>query len=151
MATAAMIDDRLQIDGFDPYTWSGTYGVNTDGFRKDTFMDGSYFTQIDETPMNVTETLQNADDPNLDQSGPMYLKTVAASTAPFPAFPARKMEYSDGTTTWYRPGQPWSWSGYGQETRTIFPTFKKNSQGILFWLILLALIFFLVSKFKGRF
>jgi hypothetical protein len=152
MATAAMIDDRLQIDGFDPYTWSGTYGVNTDGFRKDTFMDGSYFTQIDETPMNVTETLQNADDPNLDQSGPMYLKTVAASTAPFPAFPARKMEYSDGTTTWYRPGQPWSWfGGAEQETRTILPTFKKKSQGILFWLILLALIFFLVSKFKGRF
>ena len=51
MATAWMISDDLHINHINPYTWSGAYGVNKDGFPKDLPMDGSYTTQIDETPM----------------------------------------------------------------------------------------------------
>jgi hypothetical protein len=29
-----MIDDRLQIDGFNPSTWTGDFGINEDGFPK---------------------------------------------------------------------------------------------------------------------
>lgn len=108
-----MIDDRLQIDGFNPYTWSGTYGVPTDGFAKNVFIDGSYTSGISDKPMDMTAPIDTPDDPNLNNSGPMYLKTTDVSPAPFRGFPARKFEYPDGTTTWYRPGAKWPWMGNG--------------------------------------
>ena len=111
-----MIDDRLQIDGFNPYVWSGTFGVPKDGFPKTWFIDGSYTTQIDETPMTVTEPIQGADDPGRNFSGSMYLKTAETSPAPFLGYPARKLEYSDGTVSWFRPGAKWPWIGLGGES-----------------------------------
>lgn len=102
-----MIDDQLQIDGFNPTTWTGDFGINKDGFRKDLFMDGSYTTGIDETPMQLNEVGPNMNSTNL--AGNTYLKTAAPSVAPYNPFPARKFEYSNGRITWRRPQLPWSW------------------------------------------
>lgn len=107
MASSFMIDDQLQIDGFNPTTWTGDFGINTDGFRKDLFMDGSYTTGINETPMQVSDIVPVR--PTNDFAGNMYLKTAAPSVAPYNPFPARKFEYSDGRITWLRPQLPWSW------------------------------------------
>ena len=35
MASNLMIDDRLQIDKFNPTTWTGDFGIPHDGFPKD--------------------------------------------------------------------------------------------------------------------
>lgn len=149
MATALMIDDRLQIDGFDPYTWSGTYGVNTDGFPKGVYMDGSYYTQVDETLMEVQDVPEGTDAPEFNNSGAMYLKTAGVNPAPFRMFPARKLEYSDGTVTWFRPGLPWSWMGSrgGQQGRWLQ---EKGLDGIIFWLFIALVAAFLVKRFRQK-
>lgn len=149
MATAWMIDDRLQIDGFDPYTWSETYGVNTDGFRKDTHMDGSYYVQIDETPMEMTpevpESMLN------NNSGAQYLKTASVKPAPYRMFPARKYEYADGTVTWVRPGQPWSWWNRKNPGDAIGRWVHTNgTDNVMFYLALAVLAIFAFSKMKKR-
>ena len=108
MASAALIDDRLQIDGFNAYTWSNTFGVPNDGFYKD-FMNGEYTTQIDETPQVYTDENQDLAHFNpldLNRSGPMYLKEASVNPAPYRMFPARKYEYDNGTVTWDRPDRP---------------------------------------------
>lgn len=107
MASTLMIDDRLQIDKFNPTTWTGDFGINSNGFRKDLFMNGSYVTGIDETPMQVNAVIPVMN--STDTAGNMYLKTAAPSVAPYNPFPARKFEYSDGRVTWRRPQLPWSW------------------------------------------
>lgn len=148
MATAWMIDDRLQIDGFDPYTWSGTFGVNTDGFRKDTFIDGSYYTQIDEVPMEMQDPVEG---PEFNSSGAMYLKTASVNPAPYSMYPARKFEYSDGTCTWYRPDMPWSWMGSGSGDSLGRWMAAKGARGdtLIFYVVLAILAYFLFKKFKN--
>ena len=111
MASAALIDDRLQIDGLDMYTWTNTFGVPTDGFSKSTFMDGSYTRGTDEPPMapqDANPALGHFDPLTLNLSGPMYLKETSVNPAPDRMYPARKFEYADGTVTWDRPGRSWS-------------------------------------------
>jgi len=151
MATAWMIDDRLQIDGFDPYTWSGTYGVNTDGFRKDTFIDGSYYTQIDEVPMEMQDPVEESQSPEFNSSGAMYLKTASVNPAPYRMYPARKFEYSDGTCTWYRPDMPWSWMGSGSGDSLGRWLAAKGTRGdsLMFYVVLVILAYFLYKKFKN--
>lgn len=106
MASTFMIDDRLQIDGFNPTTWTGDFGVSKDGFPKNLYVDGTgYTTGIDERPMVLSEPIAPVD----ELPGNMYLKTAAPSVAPYNPFPARKFEYSDGRITWRRPQLPWSW------------------------------------------
>lgn len=150
MASASMIDDRLQIDGFNPYVWSGTFGVPNDGFPKTWRLDSSYTTQIDETPATYTDPLMGADDPSQNLSGPMYLKTVEPSPAPFLGFPARKLEYSDGTVSWVRPGARWPWVGAGgaPDGYTAKLSWKNQNTTPLFWLALVALAFFLFTKLR---
>jgi hypothetical protein len=146
-----MIDDRLQIDGFDPYTWSGTYGVNTDGFRKDTFIDGSYYTQIDEVPMEMQDPVEESQSPEFNSSGAMYLKTASVNPAPYRMYPARKFEYSDGTCTWYRPDMPWSWMGSGSGDSLGRWLAAKGTRGdsLMFYVVLVILAYFLYKKFKN--
>jgi hypothetical protein len=108
MASAALIDDRLQIDGLDMYTWTNTFGIPTDGFSKGTFMDGSYMRGTDENPMALQDAnpaLDHFDPLRLNMSGPMYLKETSVNPAPDRMYPARKFEYEDGTVTWDRPGR----------------------------------------------
>ena len=101
MASTLMIDDRLQIDKFNPTTWTGDFGINKDGFRKDLFMDGSYVSGVDETPMQMNDVIPVMN--STDLAGNTYLKTAAPSVAPYGTFPARKFEYSNGRITWRRP------------------------------------------------
>lgn len=145
MASTLMIDDRLQIDKFNVTTFTGDYGINHDGFRKDVFIDGSYTRAIDETPTDYTDDLQFKPK---DLAGNIHLKTISPNYAPHGAFPTRKFEYSDGTVTWFRPELPWSWMGAGT---TKHPgTFKitKDFQNVLITLIVLAIIAYLVQTLK---
>jgi hypothetical protein len=143
MASALMIDDRLKIDRFNPTTWTGDFGVNKDGFRKDLFIDGSYTRAIDEEPVDYSDTL----DPNLkprDLAGNVHLKTINPNYAPHDAFPTRKFEYSDGTVTWYRPELPWGWMNGGVQKSGPFRIAKNP----LFILMVLVLVFYILSRLK---
>ena len=147
MASAAMIDDRLQIDGFEPRTWSGSYGLNTDGFPKKIWIDGSYTTQINPEPMEIPERPLGADDPSMDFAGNRYLKTGEPDPAPYPLYPARKYEYSDGRVTWVRPGQPFDFRGDEATVGAVKRTDKKHDRMILYLLIAVAVVY-LASKMK---
>jgi len=143
-----MINDRLQIDLFNPTTWTGDFGINHDGFRKDVFIDGSYTTGIDEVPVDYSDDLQNKP---FDLSGNVNLKTINPNYAPHDAFPTRKYEYSDGTVTWYRPELPWSWmNGRGAGGETSFGGFIKNTlksrNNLIFILLIIVVIWLYVLK-----
>lgn len=131
MASAALIDDRLQIDGVNMYTATDTFGVPTGGFYKD-YINGAYFTGIDENAVDYS-TCESADQLQ-SVSGNMYLKTTGSSPAPHPMFPARKYDYVDGTTNWYRPGLA------SNAVRQSCP---------IWWIIALLMVFvLLIYKFK---
>lgn len=143
MASALMLDDRLQIDRFNPTTWTGDFGINKDGFRKDLFIDGSYTTAIDEKPVDYSDDLDMNLKPR-DLSGNVHLKTIDPNYAPHGAFPTRKFEYSDGTVTWYRPMLPWNWMGRDGQKTGLFKI-KKNP---LLIIIILVLVFYILSRLK---
>ena len=137
MASTLMIDDRLQIDKFNPTTWTGDFGINKDGFRKDLFMDGSYVSGVDETPMQMNDVIPVMN--STDLAGNTYLKTAAPSVAPYGTFPARKFEYSNGRITWRRPQLPWSWET-GKSVGGVGAT--KDIKIILILLIAVILFYF---------
>jgi len=143
MASTLMIDDRLQIDKFNVTTFTGDYGINYDGFRKDVFIDGSYTRAIDETPEVYTDELQFKPK---GVAGNIHLKTISPNYAPHGMFPTRKFEYSDGTVTWFRPELPWSWMGADPNTGTFKIT--KDFRNVLITLIVLAIIAYLVQTLK---
>ena len=146
MASHLMIDDRLQIDKFNPTTWTGDFGINHDGFRKDLFIDGSYTRAIDEKPVDYSDDL--ALKPR-DLSGNVYLKTISPNYAPHDSFPTRKFEYSDGTVTWYRPQLPWSWMGCGSKgglDKWLQSGLTKDARQIIIILVVFAILAFLFSK-----
>lgn len=145
MASALMIDDRLQIDLFNPTTWTGDFGINKDGFRKDVFMDGSYTTAIDETPTDYTDDLKYKPK---DLSGNVHLKTISPNYAPHGAFPTRKFEYSDGTVTWYRPGAPWCWLDGANKQLSGTYKVSKQTKYILIVLIVLAFLAYIMKTLK---
>ena len=140
MASGLMIDDRLQIDGFNPSTWTGDFGINKDGFPKTMVVSRGYTTAIDETPMEVNDVgpVMNS----TDLAGNTYLKTAAPSVAPYRTFPARKFEYSDGTVTWVRPLLPWCWLTGPQEDG------KKGNNDLLIILVVIALVLFFLRTTK---
>jgi hypothetical protein len=144
MASALMLDDRLQIDKFNPTTWTGDFGINKDGFRKDLFIDGSYTRAIDEKPVDYGDDLDMNLKPR-DLSGNVHLKTIDPNYAPHGAFPTRKFEYSDGTVTWYRPMLPWNWMGGDSQKAGGLFKIKKNP---LLILIILVLVFYILSRLK---
>ena len=146
MATAAMACDDLSINRFNPYTWSGTFGVYSDGFPSTIAIDGSYTTEISEEPTVYADPLAGASDPNLNVSGSMYLKTAGSSNAPFRMFPARKNEFPDGTVTWMRPGAPWSWLGGNRASDDTWTA--RGGRDILIWLVLLVIALYLFSRLK---
>lgn len=111
MASVARLNDDIQINKFNITTWTGDYGINYDGFPKNMYIDGSYVTQMDETPTEYPSIIDEDDvnhfDPQrLNMSGPMYLKEASVNPAPYRMYPARKFEYDDGVVTWDRPGRP---------------------------------------------
>lgn len=148
MASRLMIDDRLQIDLVNPTTWTGDFGVNKDGFRKDLFIDGSYLTGIDEAPVDYSNDLDDGLKPK-ELAGPMYLKTTSPNYAPHGAFPTRKMEYSDGTVTWYRPLLPWSWMSSSTPgdgpVAAVSRMVKGNSMVVI---VLIIMILYFLTRIK---
>ena len=97
MATAWMANDDLAINKINPYTWSGTFGVPSDGSKWKS--DGTYSVEIDERPTVYTDpnpALKDFNPVHLMRSGPMYLKEMPGhAAAPFNGFPARKYEYDE--------------------------------------------------------
>ena len=148
MATAAMACDDLSINRFNPYTWSGTFGVYSDGFPSTIPIDGSYTTEISEEPTIYADSLMGGSDPTMNLSGSMYLKTADSSPAPFRGFPARKNEFPDGTVSWARPGQPWSWMGGQRAKDDTWTAQVFKGPDLLIWLVLIALVIYLYSRIK---
>lgn len=105
MATAWMISNEMKINNMNPYVWSGTYGVPTNGSKWKS--DGTYSVEIDERPVVYTDPNDDMRDFNpshVFRSGPMQVGEVAAKpSAPWGGFPARKYEYDNGSVTWVRP------------------------------------------------
>lgn len=143
MASGLMLDDRLQIDKFNPTTWTGDFGVNHDGFPKDFFIDGSTTNGIDETPVSYDDTLRMKP---FGTSGNMNLKTIASGDAPNGIFTARKYEYSNGKVTWVRPEQPWSWINLSADGRVGLDKKTDDNNQFLFWIILVILVLFFFSR-----
>ena len=146
MATAALACDVLSINRINPYTWSETYGVNTDGFPNTLFIDGSWTNEIDETPTVYPVPPEGADDQNMDLSGAMYLKTASVDPAPFRGFPARKMEYADGRVTWYRPGLVSPAASPPPSVRAFRKFVRDNT--LLIFLVIIAIIYYFATKMK---
>jgi hypothetical protein len=149
-----MVNDDLAINRVNPYTWSGSYGVNKDGFPKNLYMDGSYTTQMDESPMETSGRPELDNEMNFNFAGGMYVKAIESKPAPFRPFPARKFEYPDGTMTWRRPYLPWSWEGKkeggGRASGSSIATFFRDNT-FLIALTLLVLVFYIGPRMrKGR-
>jgi hypothetical protein len=150
MATALMRNDELAMNRVNPFTWSGSYGVNNNGFPKNLHMDGSYTTQIDETPMETSGRPDIDNEANFDFAGGMYLKVSESKPAPFRPFPARKYEFSDGRVSWRRPYLPWSWEGQDKgaqgrkSTKAIVAFIGDNT--FLIAIISLILVIFVLPK-----
>ena len=141
MASVAHLDDRVHLNKFDMYTWTDTFGVNTDGFPKNLHLDGSYTTQMDETPTQYPSIIDNEDidhfnPQRLNMSGPMYLKECSVNPAPERMFPARKFEYDTGKVTWDRPGRPRVIRG------------EENANIIIIIIIVVILLFLFRSKLR---
>ena len=105
MATAWMINDDLKINNINPYVWSGTYGIPTDGSKWKS--DGTYTVEIDERPVvyaDANADLQDFNSAHVFRSGPVQVGEIAAKPSPpWGTFPARKYEYDNGVVTWVRP------------------------------------------------
>ena len=144
MASTLMIDDRLQIDKFNPTTWTGDFGINKDGFRKDLFMDGSYTTGVDETPMQMNDVIPVMN--STDLAGNTYLKTAAPSVAPYGTFPARKFEYSNGRITWRRPQLPWSW----ETGKSVGGASSSKDIKLILILLIAVILFYFFGRMKMK-
>ena len=125
MATAELLNDNLQIDGFNSYTWSKTFGVPSDG----TYVDGSYISQIDES-----STTSDSDDFQTFQPPGMYLKTASTDPAPDMMFPARKYEHDDGRVTYERTPLVMTRAAYDSKV------------WMLFFLLSAVTFFYILSK-----
>ena len=137
MASAALIDDRLQIDGVDMYTATNTFGVPTGGFYKDP-MDGGYTTQISES-REEDEALSDMDEHfnpvHLNRAGAMYLNGGGSKPAPDGLYPARKIQYDNGDASWVRYGaklmrdsrlEPVDWLLVAMVAAILFFTISKS-------------------------
>ena len=138
MASVARLNDDVQINKFNITTWTGDFGINHDGFPKGMYIDGSYVTQMDETPTEYPSIIDSEDvdhfnPQRLNMSGPMYLKEASVKPAPYRMFPARKFEYADGTVTWDRPGRP--------RIQNMEQDFDNKTLVIIFIIIVLLIIF----------
>ena len=138
MASVARLNDDVQINKFNITTWTGDFGINHDGFPKGMYIDGSYVTQMDETPTEYPSIIDSEDvdhfnPQRLNMSGPMYLKEASVNPAPYRMFPARKFEYADGTVTWDRPGRP--------RIQNMEQDFDNKTLVIIFIIIVLLIIF----------
>lgn len=138
MASVARLNDDVQINKFNITTWTGDFGINYDGFPKGMYIDGSYVTQMDETPTEYPSIIDSEDvdhfnPQRLNMSGPMYLKEASVNPAPYRMFPARKFEYADGTVTWDRPGRP--------RIQNMEQDFDNKTLVIIFIIIVLLIIF----------
>lgn len=144
MASVAHLDDRVHLNKFDMYTWTDTFGVNTDGFPKDLYLDGTYTTQMDETPTHYPSMIDGDDvdhfnPQRLNMSGPMYLKECSVNPAPDVMYPARKFEYDTGKVTWDRPGRPRVHGGVIDD---------GNQKLIIIIIIAVIILFLLRSKLR---
>jgi hypothetical protein len=107
MATALMQDDDLSMNRFNPYTWTGTYGVSSDGshnWQPDGTFTRPYDTSAGSDRLDTNRDLKHFDVMALNDASNMWFNTMPGKpTAPFPAFPARKYQNWTGDPSWVRP------------------------------------------------
>ena len=101
--------------------------------------------------MEMQAPVEMDENPEFNTSGAMYVKTASVYPAPYRMFPARKFEYADGTCTWYRPDAPWSWMDKNPGSDAVGRwVAAKGADGILFYVALAVLGFFLITKLKTK-
>jgi hypothetical protein len=107
MATALMQDDDLSMNRFNPYTWTGTFGVSSDGshnWQPDGTFTRPYDVSTGSDRLDTNRDLKHFDVMALNDASNMWFNTMPGKpSAPFPAFPTRKYERDDGKLTWVRP------------------------------------------------
>jgi hypothetical protein len=74
----------------------------------------------------------------------IFLKTASVDPAPTAPFPARKYEWEDGTTSWYRPG-----ASTGASFGPLEQLLKAASPGnLLVWLVLAVIALHMYRTMK---
>lgn len=144
--TEFMADDDLAINRVNPYTATNTFGIPSNGGRYPEMQ----WKAADDTGMASWD-----DDPQPEytghfarpQSGGIYLKTGGVDPALSFMYPARKVQYDDGASSWSRE-IVWK----NAENYTNIQPFGEMAEQSLFpvWimLVLLAIIFIIRQLFK---
>lgn len=141
--TEFLADDELSMNRINPYTAAGTFGVSYDGA---TYPDMQWNAPVDGPATWETSSKNEADEHlvplALNRSGPMYLKTGGVDPAPSFMFPARKVQYDDGTTSWSREVVWRNGENYTNE-----PIYGRQESLFPIWIMLvLLLVVFIAAK-----
>ena len=148
--TEFMADDDLAINRVNPYTATNTFGVSSNGGRypEMQWKAPSAAAGADDTGMASWDDHEEYTDHFArPQSGGIYLKTGGVDPALSFMYPARKVQYDDGATSWSRE-IVWK----NAENYTNIQPFGEMAEQSLFpvWImrVLLAIIFIIRHLFK---
>jgi hypothetical protein len=155
MATALMMNDDLSMNRFNPYTWTGTFGVSSDGSHA-WQPDGTFTRPYDTTPsdrLDTNKALKHFDVMALNDASNMWFNTMPAKpSAPFPAFPARKYERNDGALSWVRPDLNFNYvydKGFiGSRKLPDYVMGPRGQASPIFFVAILAAAAFMLTRMK---
>jgi hypothetical protein len=154
MATALMQNDDLSMNRFNPYTWTGTFGVSSDGSHN-WKPDGTYTVPWDTMPKDRLDTnmaLNHFDTMDLNNAGNMWMQSMPGKpTAPFPAFPARKYQNWNGDPSWVRPDINFDYvydKDFIGSRKLTSPMFRRERSSPIFLVVLLGLVAFAFTRMK---
>jgi hypothetical protein len=142
--TEFLADDNLSMNRVNPYTATDTFGVSTNGATYPDMQwkapeDGPATWDASDSPPEFTEHYN----PNvLNRSGAMYLKTGGVDPTTSFMFPARKVQYDDGTTSWSREVVWRNGENYTNEN----PFGRNESMFPLLMMLVLLLVLFVAAK-----
>lgn len=147
--TELLANDELSINRVNPYTASQTFGVSYNG--GDYMYPDMKWNIPDEGPATWNMPPEHPEyNEHLslgahNESGSMYLKTGDTGPATSFMFPARKIQYDDGTTSWSRETVWRNGENYTNEQ-----PFGRQESLLPIWimLILLLVLFTLAKVFK---
>jgi hypothetical protein len=144
--TELLVNDQLSMDRVNPYTASQTFGVPYNG--GDYLYPDMKWAAPDDGPASWNMPPEHPEyNDHLapmarDRSGAMYLKTGGVDPATSFMFPARKIQYDDGTTSWSRETVWRNGENYTNE-----PLFgHKESLFPIWFMLILLLVIFVVAK-----
>lgn len=151
--TSLLLSEQFHNDHINPYTFTRTFGVSYNGGYKAGAPAIAVETEVNDDvmfpPLDTQDSGVPADHFNpltLDDAGNMYLKTGSSHPATSFLYPARKVQYDDGTTNFTREVILGNAKNY--VTPDDFPRLSDNHIVVLVSLLLLFII--LLNFFKLR-